>query len=100
MLSRGEYIGMSKNEVYEKVVELGYRPILIDDLPGRVYHKHSHAETKILAFVRGNMQVWVEGEEYECEEGDRLIIPGGKEHSAVVGDGGCEFWWGEKYLVN
>ncbi len=44
------------------------------------------------------MEVRVSGEVYHCSAGDRLIIPGDVEHSAVVGLDGCGFFWSEQLL--
>ena len=42
------------------------------------------------------MEVNVLGTRLDCVSGDRLLIPGNTEHSAVVGSQGCEFFWSER----
>jgi len=42
------------------------------------------------------MKVRVHNEDFNCYPGDKLIIPGNCEHSALVGSEGCSFFWSEK----
>jgi len=98
MYSPGIYRNLSESEIARKVTEAGFDPIRISDPPGYVYPPHSHAETKLLAFLRGDMRVTVAGQTYPCVGGDQLIIPGNVEHSAVIGAEGCEYFWSEKIL--
>lgn len=90
------YKGLSVAEISNKVIDEGFDPIRISDPPGHVYPPHSHAETKLLAFLQGGMQVTVNGQSYRCQAGDKLMIPGNVEHSAIVGSGGCVYFWSEK----
>ena len=76
----------------------GFDPLLITDPPGAKYPPHTHPETKLLAFLRGSMEVTVKGERFNCKPGDRVLIPGNTEHSALVGPDGCDFFWSEKLL--
>ena len=82
----------------EAVQQDGFDPLLITDPPGATYPPHIHPETKLLAFLRGSMEVTVEGECFTCKPGDRVLIPGNIEHSALVGPDGCDFFWSEKLL--
>ncbi len=92
------YLDLSAGEVAQKVRDEGFDPIRISDSPGTVYSPHSHPETKLLAFLQGTMQVRTEGQTYHCTPGDKLIIPGNVEHSALVGPEGCVFYWSEKLI--
>jgi quercetin dioxygenase-like cupin family protein len=89
---------LSEPDIARKVSEAGFDPIRISDPPGHIYPPHSHAETKLLAFLRGGMRVTIAGQTYECSPGDQLIIPGNVEHSAVIGREGCVYFWSEKIL--
>jgi hypothetical protein len=53
---------------------------------------------RALAFLQGGMQVTVGGQSYRCQAGDKLLIPGNIEHSAVVDPGGCVYFWSEKIV--
>lgn len=90
------YKTIDHERIAEEVRREGFDPILISDPPGRIYHPHSHPETKLLVFLSGNMEVRVKGEKYDCRPGDKLIIPGNDEHSAHAGPEGCAFFWSEK----
>lgn len=90
------YKGLSVAQISERVVEEGFDPIRIVDPAGHVYPPHHHAETKLLAFLEGAMDVTVQGEQYHCKRGDRLMIPGNVEHSAIVKSEGCVYFWSEK----
>ena len=82
--------------VLDRLRRDGWDPIPITDPPGYVYPLHAHAETKLLAIVRGSMEVRVAGNVYRCLPGDQVIIPGGVEHAALVGPEGCTFYWSER----
>ncbi|MBI2051340.1 AraC family ligand binding domain-containing protein [Candidatus Roizmanbacteria bacterium] len=98
MFSQGVYKNLSEEEIAKKLQEEGFDPIRFENNPGYIYPRHKHPETKLLAFLKGSMEVKVGGETYYCEAGDKLIVPGDTLHSAVVGPHGCEFFWSEKML--
>jgi quercetin dioxygenase-like cupin family protein len=58
--------------------------------PGTVYAAHSHPYRKILYCLRGSIrfQVLPAGESVELVPGDRLDLPLGTVHSALVGPEG------------
>lgn len=90
------YKRIDKERIAEEVQREGFDPIYITDPPERVYHPHRHPETKLLVFLEGSMEITVQGQKFECKPGDKLIIPGNVEHSAVAGPEGCAFLWSEK----
>ncbi len=90
------YKTIDKEGIAEDARREGFDPVYITDPPGRVYPPHRHPETKLLVFLEGNMEVRVKGQEFDCKPGDKLIIPGNLEHSAIVGPEGCTFFWSEK----
>lgn len=98
MYSKDFYRGKTENEIAELARKEGFNPIKFSNSPGFVYTLHQHPETKLLAFLKGSMEVKVNGETFLCELGDKLIIPGNTPHAAVVGNDGCEFFWSEKLL--
>lgn len=90
------YPELDQDRIAGEIRKEGFDPLLIDDPPGHLYPRHRHATTKLLVFLRGAMDVEVAGESYRCSAGDKLLIPGNVEHSAVVGPEGCLFFWSEK----
>lgn len=90
------YKTLDKDRIAEEVQEEGFEPVLITDPPGRLYAPHRHAEKKLLVFLQGSMEVTVKGQKFACKPGDKLIITGNIEHSAVAGSEGCTFFWSEK----
>jgi quercetin dioxygenase-like cupin family protein len=90
------YKKIDKERIAEEVEREGFDPVCITDPPGRDYPSHHHAETKLLVFLEGTMEVTVGDRSYDCKPGDKLIIPGNAEHSAVAGPKGCTFFWSEK----
>ena len=59
--------------------------------PGDRYAAHSHGYDKVLYCVDGSITfvLEAEGRRLELNGGDRMILPAGTVHSAVVGPGGC-----------
>jgi quercetin dioxygenase-like cupin family protein len=59
--------------------------------PGDRYAAHSHTYEKVLYCVEGSITFVLEGEasRLELKAGDRMVLPAGTSHSAVVGPAGC-----------
>ena len=59
--------------------------------PGDRYAPHSHGYEKVLYCVEGSIrfQLENEGRTLELKAGDRMVLPPGTVHSAVVGTDGC-----------
>jgi quercetin dioxygenase-like cupin family protein len=59
--------------------------------PGDRYAPHSHTYEKVLYCVDGSIafNLEAEGRMLELEAGDRMVLPAGTIHSAVVGPSGC-----------
>lgn len=59
--------------------------------PGDRYAAHSHAYEKVLYCVEGSItfRLEAEGRELALGPGDRMVLPAGTRHSAVVGPAGC-----------
>ena len=59
--------------------------------PGDRYAAHSHSFEKVLYCVDGSITFVLENERkrLELEAGDRMVLPAGTVHSAVVGASGC-----------
>lgn len=59
--------------------------------PGDRYAPHSHGYEKVLYCVEGSIRFQLEsgGGTLDLEAGDRMVLPPGTVHSAVVGPQGC-----------
>jgi quercetin dioxygenase-like cupin family protein len=59
--------------------------------PGDRYAAHTHNYEKVLYCVDGSITFNLEneGRKLELRPGDRMVLPAGTGHSAVVGSGGC-----------
>jgi len=59
--------------------------------PGDRYAPHSHGYEKVLYCVEGSIKFVLEdeGRSLDLKPGDRMVLPPGKVHSAVVGSLGC-----------
>ena len=60
--------------------------------PGDRYAPHSHSYEKVLYCVEGSITFVVEeggGRNVELRAGDRMALPAGTIHSAIVGSSGC-----------
>jgi mannose-6-phosphate isomerase-like protein (cupin superfamily) len=68
----------------------GLRPSWWSNGPGDRYAAHSHPYHKVLYCARGSIRfdLPASGESFELHPGDRLDIPPGTQHSAVVGHEG------------
>jgi quercetin dioxygenase-like cupin family protein len=55
------------------------------------YAAHNHPYEKVLYCVDGSITFMLEreGRRLELKAGDRMVLPAGTLHSAVVGPGGC-----------
>ena len=55
------------------------------------YGAHSHPYEKVLYCVDGSITFVLEGEgqPLELKPGDRMVLPAGTVHSAIVGPSGC-----------
>jgi quercetin dioxygenase-like cupin family protein len=59
--------------------------------PGDRYSPHSHTYEKVLYCTDGSITFVLEreGKELRLNAGDRMVLPAGTVHSAMVGPGGC-----------
>lgn len=86
--SWGSHTEVSETAVRERFRSEGLSPSSWSNGPGDRYAVHSHAYHKVLYCLRGSITFTVEGEDMTLRPGDRLEIPPGTNHSAVVGPDG------------
>ena len=92
------YKTIDREKIEEDIRKEGFDPLIVSNTPGFVYEKHQHQATKLLAFLKGSMNVKVGDKIHHCEPGDKLVIPGNTLHESVVNRTGCTFFWSEKVL--
>ena len=66
--------------------------------PGDHYAAHNHGYEKVLYCVDGSITFVLEPDarRIELKGGDRMVLPAGTVHSAVVGPGGCSCIEGQR----
>ena len=57
--------------------------------PGDTYADHSHPYEKVLYCAAGSITFTLPGRRIELRPGDRMVLPPGTVHGAVVGPQGC-----------
>jgi quercetin dioxygenase-like cupin family protein len=67
----------------------GLSPYAWSNGPGDRYAAHTHSYDKVLYCAQGSITFLVEGAEVAMKLGDRLDLPAGTAHGAVVGPTGC-----------
>lgn len=67
----------------------GLSPYAWSNGPGDRYGTHSHGYDKVLYCARGSITFIVDGTDVPMAAGDRLDLPAGTLHGALVGPEGC-----------
>ncbi len=77
-------------ELRERLVAEGLSPHRWSNGPGDEYAVHSHSYTKVLYCVRGSIRFTLpdQGDHVDLGPGDRLVLPAGTRHGAIVGPAG------------
>lgn len=80
----------SREELHKRLVAEGLKPTWWSNGPGDRYAPHEHSYDKVLYCARGEITFVIEpdGAAFDLRAGDRLDIPAGTRHSAVVGNNG------------
>ncbi len=66
----------------------GLEPAAWSNGPGDVYGAHEHGYDKVIVCARGSITFGVDGRSVALAAGDRLELPAGTSHDAVVGRDG------------
>jgi quercetin dioxygenase-like cupin family protein len=80
----------TEDELHEIYRREGLSPYAWSNGPGDRYAPHSHSYHKVLYVVRGSI-TWLlpeSGEEITTRAGDRLDLPAGVVHAALIGPNG------------
>jgi quercetin dioxygenase-like cupin family protein len=77
-------------EIARRLHEEGLEPSSWSNGPGDRYAAHDHGYDKVIAVERGSIRFGLPatGGSLELAEGDRLELPAGTRHDAVVGPAG------------
>lgn len=67
----------------------GLSPYAWSNGPADRYAAHTHGYDKVLYCAEGSITFLVEGTRIEMQVGDRLDLPAGTSHGALVGPHGC-----------
>lgn len=80
----------SETELWQMLKEEGYVPDRWANRPGHLYAEHWHPFNKVVIVARGSITFrdCSTGQEFEMLPGDRLFVPAGLVHSAIVGPRG------------
>jgi quercetin dioxygenase-like cupin family protein len=80
----------SEEQILELMAREGLRPYSWSNGPGDVYGAHSHSYYKVIFVVRGSIEFGLPGtgNSIALGAGDRLELPAGVSHDAVVGPDG------------
>ncbi|MBP1705904.1 MAG: Cupin domain protein [Chloroflexi bacterium] len=81
---------MSEAELAARLRAEGLAPGSWSNGPGDGYGAHAHGYDKVLVCVRGSIDFGLprRGQTIRLEVGDRLDLPAGTEHDALVGSAG------------
>lgn len=75
--------------ILDRYREEGLSPYRWGNGPGDRYGTHTHGYDKVLYCATGSITFVANGEPIELSAGDRLDLPAGTPHSAIVGPRGC-----------
>jgi mannose-6-phosphate isomerase-like protein (cupin superfamily) len=70
------------------LIEDGLEPGAWSNGPGDRYASHQHAYDKVIVVAAGSIRFGLTDGGIDLREGDRLELPAGTAHDAIVGPGG------------
>ncbi|HEY8642238.1 MAG TPA: cupin domain-containing protein [Candidatus Dormibacteraeota bacterium] len=84
-------IVMGQEQLMRRLESEASDPYRWSNGPGHRYAAHVHHYEKVLYCEAGSISFHLEeeGRQVDLEAGDRMVLPAGTRHSAVVGPGGC-----------
>ncbi len=80
----------SESAIRNLLAAKGLDPYVWSNGPGDIYTAHSHTYNKVIYVVRGSITFGLPGQDRKVllDPGDRLYLPAGVLHDAVVGGNG------------
>lgn len=93
------YKGMDEDQIRMEMGREGYNPRRVEEAPNTVYKPRKNLVDLLLVFLKGDAHLRVGDEEFHCNAGDRLQIPGNVEYSARVGKDGVVYLLTELELI-
>ena len=80
----------TEREIRAVLAKEGLKPYAWGNGPGDVYGTHMHSYNKVIYVVQGSISFGLpdQGEDIALRQGDRLELPAGTRHDAVVGHEG------------
>jgi quercetin dioxygenase-like cupin family protein len=80
----------TESTIHQMMTEEGVPPYRWSNGPGDVYAAHTHSYHKVIYVVQGSITFGLpkEGRKVSLQAGDRLDLPAGVRHDAVVGPEG------------
>lgn len=80
----------TRSVLWQRMLKAGLSPYSWSNGPGEVYAAHSHAYDKVIYVVQGSITFGLPelGKQITLNAGDRLDLPAGMIHDALVGGQG------------
>jgi len=80
----------SEDEIRNVLAEENLKPYAWGNSPGDVYQAHTHRYHKVIYVLQGSITFGLpeEGRQVALKAGDRLELPAGTQHNAIVGENG------------
>jgi uncharacterized protein YjlB len=91
-------VSPTQSTLWQKMVDEGLSPYSWSNGPHDVYSAHTHSYDKVIYVVRGSITFGLPelGQRHTLNAGDRLDLPAGTVHDAVVGERGVVCLEGHK----
>lgn len=87
---------MDEQEAIEGLENEGFITVAVhEDPPETAHADHTHEKKSAHIILSGSMTVVSEGQSKEYLTGERFDVPAGVVHSALVGQDGCRYVFGE-----
>ena len=80
----------TEGAVRSTLAEENLKPYAWGNNPGDVYSAHTHGYAKVIYVIQGSITFGLpdEGRQVNLKAGDRLELPAGTQHNAIVGENG------------
>jgi len=87
----------NEEEIFKKLKKEGYVNLFVwSDPPNAFYDWHVHPFNEVRWVVEGEITIETEERVYRLKPGDKLKVPAGTRHKALVGSSGVTYVCGSK----